>query len=158
MSDASRRQLTDQFVELVEEFNQQMHRAPKDAWSGMTMTIPQIKTLAALRQAGSMRMGEIASHLGSTLSATSTIVDRLVNKGLVERGADPSDRRVVVCQLTAEGQDIVTGFWQIGRARIEPMLDRLDAVQLSAVVAALDLLCRTADGVSEADGSAEAAS
>lgn len=145
MQDNSRDQLIDRIVELVESLNLHVHGGPKAHWRGSRMTIPQIKALAALNEAGSMRMGEIATSLGSTLSATSTIVDRLVNKGHVERGPDPSDRRVVVCQLTAQGRETLLAFWRIDRTRLVDLAERRDGQQLQAVVQGLELLRGTVD-------------
>lgn len=149
MDDDSRQRLSDRFIDLAEHLNLHMHNGSKEGWQRLNMTIPQIRTLAALQHAGSMRMGGIARHLGSTLSATSTIVDRLVNKGLVMRGPDPSDRRVVVCELTAEGRAVVAEFWRIGRMRISQVVERLDEEQLQTVVAAFEVLCHAADDSSE---------
>ena len=57
-------------------------------------------------------MGVISNSLGSALSATTSIVDRLVEKKLVKRGSDPNDRRVVTCELTASGQEASERFWR----------------------------------------------
>lgn len=65
------------------------------------------------------------------------------------RGPDPSDRRVVVCELTAEGRAVVAEFWRIGRMRISQVVERLDEEQLQTVVAAFEVLCRAADDSSE---------
>ena len=157
MDNDSRQRLSDRFIDLAEHLNLQMHNGPKEEWQGLNMTIPQIRTLAALQHAGSLRMGGIARHLGCTLSATSTIVDRLVNKGLVRRGPDPSDRRVVVCELTAEGRTVVAEFWRIGRMRIAQLVEPLDEDQLETVVAAFELLCETAVDAFETSVAASAA-
>lgn len=145
MHEDSRQALADRFIELVEYLNQQMHTGPKQEWDGMDLTIPQIKALAVLQYGGSLRMGQIARQLGSTLSATSTIVDRLVNKGLVARNLDPGDRRAVVCELTDQGRESVAAVWRIGRMRIDQVLERLDTEQLETVVHTLELLSRTVD-------------
>ena len=152
MHSDSRQRFADRFVVLVEYLNQQMHTGPKQEWDGMDLTIPQIKALAVLQLGGPMRMGKIAQQLGSTLSATSTIVDRLVNKGLVARNLDPGDRRAVVCELTAQGHEAVVGVWRIGRVRIDQVLERLDAEQLETVVHALELLSTSVDDALKPSG------
>ena len=144
MHDDSRQRLTDRFVELVEHLNRQLHSGPKEEWGDFNLTIPQIKALSVLQHGGPMRMGEIARQQNSTLSATSTIVDRLVNKGLVARGTDPDDRRVVVCELTAQGHEAAAKLWRIGRVRILPLLAQMDDAQLGFVVAGLEVLAHTA--------------
>ena len=57
-----------------------------------------------LHRQGPTRMGVLSEHLGRGLPSVTSMMDRLVKKGLVERVLDPSDRRVVACQLTDEGK------------------------------------------------------
>lgn len=110
MERTSKQQLTDRFVDLVEQMNQRMHCRLPDEWSGLELTISQIRPLALLQQEP-QRMGTISSYLGSTLSSATSIVDRLVKRGLVGRGQDPDDRRVVTCHLTELGQETIEQFW-----------------------------------------------
>ena len=140
MEDDRRRELTDQFAELAEYLNRQLHTGRLDEWEGLDMTIPQIKTLVLLERVGPLRMGNIAISLGRALSATTTVVDRLVEKELVDRGSDPSDRRVVVCRLTDAGNEAIERFWRIGRERIDLLADLLDEEQLEVVVRAMELI------------------
>ncbi|MYA59340.1 MAG: MarR family transcriptional regulator [Chloroflexi bacterium] len=99
MEQQSNLELTDRLVDLIVYLNRELHIGSLDEWRALGMTIPQIKSLVVLRHKGPMRMGEIANFLGNTLSATTSIIDRLVERRLIERGADPSDRRVVVCKI-----------------------------------------------------------
>ena len=134
-----KQRLTDRLVELVEQFNQRMHCQTPDEWADLELTIPQIRALALLHQE-SQRMGSISNYLGSTLSSATSIIDRLVDKGLVERAPDPDDRRVVVCRLTPSGQEAVEQFWRIGRLRIVSLAEKLDTSELEKVVQAMEIL------------------
>ena len=131
--------LTERFMEAVDYLNRQVHTFGLDDWEGLDMTIPQIKTLVLLERSGPLRMGNIAGHLGRALSATTTVVDRLVEKGLVDRTWDPSDRRVVICRLTDQGRHGMERFWLIRRERLQFMLDFLDAEQLGVFVQGLEV-------------------
>ena len=146
MEEDAKQKLIDQFAEQVERINQAMHRRPLDDWEGMDLTIPQIKTLALLHYQGPLRMGGLSNSLGSTFSAATSIVDRLVDKALVERVADPEDRRAVVCHLTDAGQESIERFWRVGKLRIVEMAEPLSVEELETVVRAMDLLCRVYDG------------
>ncbi len=145
MQDDRRQELTDRFTESAEYLNRQLHTGRLDEWEGLEMTIPQIKTLVLLERVGPLRMGNIALSLGRALSATTTVVDRLVEKELVDRVADPSDRRVVICQLSESGEQAITRFWRIGRERIQIVADLLDEEQLETVVQGFELI-RWAEG------------
>ena len=132
--------MTDRFRVLAEYLNRQLHTGRLDEWEGLDMTIPQIKTLVLLERVGPLRMGNIAIYLGRALSATTTVMDRLVEKGLVDRVSDPNDRRVVICKLTEAGEQAIKRFWQIGRERLDLLADLLDEEQLETVVTGLELI------------------
>lgn len=140
MVDDRRQELTDRFRELAECLNRRLHGDRLDEWEGLDMTIPQIRTLVLLERVGPRRMGNIAISLGRALSAATTIVDRLVEKGLVDRVSDPNDRRVVICKLTDAGEEAIKRFWRIGQERLEPAADLLDEEQLEVVVKGLELI------------------
>jgi DNA-binding MarR family transcriptional regulator len=57
---------------------------------------------------GTAIMSEVARELGSPLSTATTVVDRLVKGGLVERARAESDRRSVQLSLTAEGRRLAS--------------------------------------------------
>ena len=140
-----RHEMKGRFRELAEYLNRQLHTGRLDEWEDLEMTIPQIKTLALLGEAGPLRMSNIADYLGRALSATTTVMDRLVEKGLVDRVSDPRDRRVVICRLTASGEQAIDGFWRIGQERLDRLADRLDDEQLETVVKAFETIRQAED-------------
>ncbi len=146
MQELTKQQLTERFAGLVEQLNQRMHCEPPDDWAELELTIPQIKALMSLRS-GPERMGNISGYLGSTLSSTTSIMDRLVDKGLVERAPDPNDRRVVTIGLTLLGADSMEQFWRIGRMKIEALAEPLNAGELETVVTAMELLVRASENL-----------
>ena len=139
--------LLDRFVDAIEYLNRQLHRANLQEWQIMDMSIPQVKALMLLEGVGPMRMGTIAGHLGSTLSASTNIIDRLVEKGLVERHSDPRDRRVVLCKSTDRGRQAIAQFWHIGRERILPIAEAMNQQQLAGAVHVLEGLRDTIERV-----------
>ena len=144
MAEDARQDLADRFGAAVEYLNRQLHGARLDQWQQFDMTIPQVKTLLLLADVGTARMGGIARHLGTSLSATTAIVDRLVDRGLVGRGSDPTDRRVVTCELTAGGTAAVEQFWRVDGDWLARITGRLDDAELQAGVRILESI-RTAD-------------
>ena len=153
MNDKYKQELTDQFVDVVEHLNRLMHSGRLDEWQGLDMTIPQIKTLVLLENIGSAKMSVISAYLGSALSATTSIVDRMVQRNLVNRVADPNDRRVVMCELTPHGRKATERFWRIGRERAQRMADILTGEQLESVVRALELIRQTGERIPGTFGS-----
>ena len=99
-------------------------------WLSSDITVAQLRVLLLLYTEGSSRMSTVTTHLNIALSTATGIMDNLVNKGLVERGASPDDRRVVLCRLTARGQELVSHVWDLGRTQIERLLRGLTSRQL----------------------------
>ena len=147
MEDTNSQELTERFLAVAEFLNRQTHLHRLDAWEELGMTIPQLRTLVLLERMGPMRMGSISTHLGRALSATTTVVDRLVEKGFVGRSSDPDDRRVVLCELTDSGRSTIDRFWRIGTDRIEMIVEVLDPEQMAAVVRGLELIQQAAQDV-----------
>lgn len=151
MKDTNNQELTERFLAVAEFLNRQTHLHRLDAWEELGMTIPQLRTLVLLEQLGPMRMGSISTHLGRALSATTTVVDRLVEKGYVGRSSDPDDRRVVLCELTESGRNTIDRFWRIGTAEIERIVEVLEPEQLETVVRGLEFIQQAAEGARQTD-------
>jgi DNA-binding MarR family transcriptional regulator len=108
-------------------------------WSELELTIPQLRTLGLLAHS-SRRMGEVASCLGSSVSSATSLIERLEGKALVERVHDPVDRRVVICHLTPDGQELMERFWRLQRLKVEQVVDLLDEKDLTKVVTAVEIM------------------
>jgi len=89
------------------------------------LTLPQVVTLHVLRAGWVQDMGGLAECLHLSASSTSHLVDRLVEKCLVERAEDPNDRRVRRVSLTHEGDELVDA---LARSRAEEVGRALDAI------------------------------
>lgn len=61
-------------------------------------------TLSESEAGGRLRMHDLAERVLITRSNCTRLVDRMVERGLVRREADPSDRRGVVAVVTDEGR------------------------------------------------------
>ncbi len=82
--------------------------------------------LASLAEQGQATMSEISSLLGLALSSTTGLVDRLVERRLVQRSRAESDRRTVRVVLTSRGRRALDAY-NIDRIRLgRGMLERLD--------------------------------
>ena len=74
------------------------------AHSSPELSMPQFRALAFLGRNEGAMLGDVASFLVLTLSATSKLVDGLVTAELVTRESDLLDRRKIALKLTASGQ------------------------------------------------------
>jgi DNA-binding MarR family transcriptional regulator len=57
-------------------------------------------------QDGSLTMGQVMATLDIRASTATSLVDRLVRKGLAHRSPNPSDARSLLVELTEAGQDL----------------------------------------------------
>jgi len=57
------------------------------------------------RVGGGLTMSEVSRRMMVSNGATTSLVDRLVEDGLVKREAHPEDRRTTLLHLTPEGRD-----------------------------------------------------
>ena len=71
------------------------------------ITLPQIVTLVQLQRDGAMALSPIAERLRLSLSATSSLVQRLVEQERVTRTEDPDDRRQKRIELTRAGAVLI---------------------------------------------------
>lgn len=62
--------------------------------------------LSALWREDGLLITQIAKYRGANLPAASRIIDRMTEKGLVERRADPNDRRAARIYLTSKGKKL----------------------------------------------------
>ena len=72
-------------------------------------------------------------------------VDLLVKKELVERRDDPEDRRLVICELTPQGENLMGLVWEMGQNEIAAMLAGLDRADLEKVHEVARLLLRNVE-------------
>ena len=135
----SREELTGKLVEYMSRVQRRMRARRSSAWLDLDLTRQQAKTLHLLSH-GHRRMSEIAGRLDVEMPSATSMIDRLVAKGLVERGQDPSDRRAVMCSLTQEGIETVERFSAIRAARTESLAAVLSTEELEVVVPALEIL------------------
>jgi DNA-binding MarR family transcriptional regulator len=76
--------------------------AAEDSWQELSMReYDVLYTLSKCREP--LRMGELHRHVLLSQPALSRMVDRLVERGFVERSADPADGRGVRLSLTDAG-------------------------------------------------------
>lgn len=71
------------------------------------ITGPQYHIMKMLKREGPARATQLADMMNVKPSAITVIIDRLIERGLVERCHSDTDRRVVMMQLTKAGEELV---------------------------------------------------
>ena len=101
----------------------------------------RIKLLGAIGKNEPSTLNEVAAAVKRGAPAVSRSVDALVRAGLVERTADPENRRRLALRLTDAGRQAMVEGFNSGTA-LETRLARLAQSELRAVERAIEILER----------------
>ena len=113
--------------------------------NAIDLTMAQTKALYVVYAAGELRMTELATRLGVTSSTATGQADRLVELGLLERLADPHDRRQVVVRATPEATASLEHLRELNTRRMRDLLSRLSADDLAVVERSITVLAEAMD-------------
>jgi len=134
--------LREAFAELRCLGSERMHRAD--------ISMTHFHLLSMLERHGSITMSRIAEVLDVSVSNATGLIDRIEERGLVERVRVPSDRRAVHVQLTDEGQAKLREIELFKEDMIHAVLARLDERQLRRAAQAMaDLRGAVVEAISE---------
>jgi MarR family transcriptional regulator for hemolysin len=93
---------------------------------GMGVTRAQWKVLFRLSRRPGLRQIELADMLDIEPITLSRIVDRLEEARLVERVADPADRRAWRLHVTAQAQPLIEKLQKVGASLIDQAFAGID--------------------------------
>lgn len=135
------------FREWTEIFmSRSMHRFMAQAReSGLSM--PQIGALMRVHRQGGLPVSDISKEMGTTLAATSQMVDRLVQQGLITRSEDPNDRRVRQIALTERGRTILEASLRARQQWVDDLTKSLTQEELETVTDAVHILIMRARAI-----------
>jgi DNA-binding MarR family transcriptional regulator len=112
--------------------------AAEDIWQDVSMR--EYDVLYTLSKGPEpQRISDLNRHVLLSQPALSRLVDRLAERGLVERRADPADGRGVRLALTAAGRDLQR---QVGRRHARSVARALAAGLDPGELRQLDAICR----------------
>ena len=89
---------------------------------------------------GPRRITELAADERVTQPAITLLVNRLAERGWVERVPDPSDGRAVLVSLTPVGEGVFEQLRAEYRALLHEEMAMLDDSEVAALAAAVDIL------------------
>jgi len=131
MSEVSARQLEVEalIADLSAIWDQGGHDVPD--WVAEELTFGQMRLLFLLSTRGPSPVSRVAEWLEVGLPTASGIVDRLERHGLVTRQHRLDDRRVVECDLTDKGRQLIEEIAGMRTKVLRRMLGVLDDKQLA---------------------------
>lgn len=138
--DADIRDFTRQAVMLILHIMRNFRHSGLGMMTDVEVSYSQILVMYALLETGQATMSELSRWLKISRGVTTRTVDRLVEKGMVERWRDRADRRVVLVSLSKEGRDFAEKmisvhlenmdkvFQSVGKEKRESFLELLAQV------------------------------
>ena len=129
--------LTDQIIAEFRTFFRELRCMGTDRLRRGGMSMAHFHLLSMLDRHGEMAMSRVADVLDVSLSNASGLIDRLEERGLVERIRVPDDRRVVLVRVTDLGRRTLSEAEIIKEEMLTRILGALEPEQLRRVGNAL---------------------
>lgn len=137
-------------MDAYEVFHRQMSALHAPELLELNLTLAQLKAVYLVAATGPIRMSTLAVRLGTAISTTSGVVDRLVQGGLLERTEDPADRRQVLVGATPTALRQLEDLSELGRDRMRELLNRISRLDdIETVERAVRLLAEAATTTNE---------
>jgi DNA-binding MarR family transcriptional regulator len=123
-----------------------LRQAVEQAEGPDRLTMPQVRCLQAVVAAGGGALTTgLARSLRVAVPTVTRMLDGLVERGLVERRADPTNRRQVHVSPTSDGVAVLARYEGIISARLRSLVTRLDAGGQQRLLEAIEDLGATLD-------------
>lgn len=116
-------------------FTQQLTESP--------LTLAQAKALKYVARQQGVRQVELADKLEVQPITLARLIDQLEKLNLVERRADPSDRRAYLIYLTKHADEHIAAIDDVGKQVIAAALSGLTANQSAQFIASLQTIRNT---------------
>ena len=104
-----------------------------------------VAALVTVVRSGPVRMGDLAEREGVTPAALSRVVAALERDGLLERSADPDDRRSAFVTATSDGRNLALALRSARAAILVERISRLSVAERDTLLAGLGILERIVD-------------
>lgn len=127
--------LKDIFYDILDIQQNAVHKI-----SGGGLTINEMHIIEAVGPASSKNMGEVARMLNITTSSLTVAVNRLVQKGKIDRVRSDTDRRQVLIRLTDDGIDDYNHHMQFHTQMVDAIISDLKLEEMPLLVDSLDKL------------------
>lgn len=108
--------------------------------AGDDLTPTMRAAVGTIAREGPLTLGELAAVEQVAPPTITKVVTKLEDRGLVEREADPSDRRVARVVLSEKGERWLEGDRRRRHAWLAERIDKLDAAERDRLVRAVDAI------------------
>jgi DNA-binding MarR family transcriptional regulator len=135
---SDRLELTDAIIAQLRASLRELRCMSGDRMRRSDVSFTHFHIVSMLDRHGEMPMSRLADMLDVSLSNTSGVIDRLEERGLVERLRVPDDRRVVLVRATDAGRRMLAEVEVLKDEMLRRIIGRLSDEQLQRAVRALE--------------------
>jgi DNA-binding MarR family transcriptional regulator len=139
MSTANIKELVDRYIAVSLSVEKKAGALVKDQ-IGSDLTNDQHFTLRYINQVGTCTSSELAEVFDVQKSAITAIIQRLWEKGLIQRTRDEKDRRVVYLTLTAKGKELYDKAEDRIHRLVESLLTQFDQSEIQQFIETFEKL------------------
>jgi len=125
-------------MDAIRRIVQVIRETSRAAEKDVGLTGARLFVLQRLLAGGPATIGELAERTATHQSSVSVVVQRLVDSGLVSRGASADDRRRRVVTLTRRGRAVAERAPELAQERLIAGLAALPATELRRLAASLN--------------------
>ena len=105
-------------------------------WHAAELTLVQVRVLRRLAKQP-RSLGHLGADLMLAPPSMTRLIDRLEERGLIERRRDDEDRRKVLATITAEGSQLVSAIPFLEGTPIRSAVDRMKVADRERISAAM---------------------
>jgi len=127
-------------LDAVRRIVQALHESSRWAEKHLGLTGAQLFVLQKLAESPCLSLNELAARTHTHQSSVSTVVARLVERGLVVRGPGENDARRVELRLSQEGRKLIRRAPNLPQQRLIFGIERLATSRRRALATSLDAL------------------
>jgi len=150
---AARKQIVDDLLQELTSWGPRERAGAFRQWLRVSLSLVHLHVLTVLEADGPLAMSKLAEALDVSVASATGIVDRMEQRGLVERRREPDDRRVVLVHPTDKGNSVFLDMAMERRKHLAVLLDRMTDAELEGFLVGLRAMRRArTEAMSEQDG------
>ena len=127
-------------LDAVRRIVQALHESSRWAEKHLGLTGAQLFVLQQLADSPGLSLNELAARTHTHQSSVSTVVARLVDRGLVVRAPAAADARRLELRLSPRGRKLVQKAPNVAQQRLIEGIERLSVSRRRALAASLEAL------------------
>jgi DNA-binding MarR family transcriptional regulator len=124
-TESSKARLEAELIEEVRGNQTAVHQMDEAAQRALGINPTDGRCLEIVDRRGLISAGRLATEAGLTTGAVTAVLDRLEERGLVRRVADPGDRRRILVEVTEAQREAAARLYHPLKAMADPFFEDL---------------------------------